>query len=62
MLTRHEQEAAKTIPINHLNELEYYNGHVLSNVWYTNVILRIDPETGNVERIYRFDNIYPGST
>jgi glutamine cyclotransferase len=38
--------------------LEYYNGYVLSNVWYTNVILRIDPETGNVERIHRFDNIY----
>jgi glutamine cyclotransferase len=57
-LTRHEQDTIKTIPINHLNELEYYNGYVLSNVWYTNVILRIDPETGNVERIHHFDNIY----
>jgi glutamine cyclotransferase len=57
-LTRHEQGTTKTSPINHLNELEYYNGYVLSNVWYTNVILRIDPETGNVERIHHFDNIY----
>jgi len=35
-------------PINLLNELEYIDGEVYANVWYTDSIVRIDPETGNV--------------
>jgi len=31
-----------------LNELECVGGHVLANVWLTDTILHIDPETGNV--------------
>lgn len=31
-----------------LNELEYINGEVYANVWQTNFIARISPETGDV--------------
>lgn len=35
-------------PVIHLNELEYVNGFVYANVWPTDRIARIDPETGCV--------------
>lgn len=38
-------------PISSLNELEYINGEVWANVWQTNEIVRIDPETGTVTGI-----------
>lgn len=34
--------------IENLNELEYINGEVWANVWLTDNIVRIDPETGHV--------------
>jgi len=30
------------------NELEYIDGEVWANVWYTDTIVRIDPATGKV--------------
>jgi glutamine cyclotransferase len=35
-------------PIDRLNELEFINGEVWANVWYTDMIVRIDPATGMV--------------
>lgn len=35
-------------PISRLNELEYIDGEVLANVWLTDLIARIDPESGRV--------------
>lgn len=35
-------------PVVHLNELEYINGEVFANVWQTNRVARISPETGRV--------------
>ncbi|MCI0590810.1 MAG: glutaminyl-peptide cyclotransferase [Gammaproteobacteria bacterium] len=35
-------------PVTHLNELEYINGFVYANVWPTDRIARIDPQTGYV--------------
>ena len=35
-------------PVVRLNELEYVNGEILANVWQTNLIARIDPQTGQV--------------
>ena len=35
-------------PLSSLNELEYVNGEVFANVWLTDWIARIDPDTGNV--------------
>ena len=33
-------------PVRNLNELEYIDGEIWANVWQTDYILRIDPETG----------------
>jgi len=35
-------------PVYLLNELEYVNGEILANVWRTQVIVRINPDTGDV--------------
>jgi len=35
-------------PLNRLNELEYVNGEIWANIWLTNLIARISPETGDV--------------
>ncbi|MDM8527964.1 glutaminyl-peptide cyclotransferase [Anaerolineales bacterium HSG24] len=35
-------------PVVRLNELEYINGEVYANIWQTNRIARIDPESGYV--------------
>lgn len=40
-------------PVTELNELEWVNGEILANVWKTNYVVRIDPESGQVRgRIY----------
>jgi glutamine cyclotransferase len=35
-------------PVRNLNELEWINGEIWANIWLTDVIVRIDPTTGNV--------------
>lgn len=35
-------------PVSRLNELEYVGGEVFANVWYTDLIARINPHTGRV--------------
>jgi len=45
-------------PVTYLNELEYCHGEVFANVWYQDIILRIDPQSGNVIGQYDFSNIY----
>lgn len=35
-------------PVNRLNELEYINGEIWANIWLTDLIARISPETGDV--------------
>jgi glutamine cyclotransferase len=37
------------VPLDRLNELEYIDGEVWANVWYTDYIARIDPATGQVK-------------
>ena len=36
------------LPVNRLNELEYVKGQLFANVWTTDRIARIDPDTGRV--------------
>ncbi len=36
-------------PVPQLNELEWVKGEIFANVWQTNLIARIDPETGVVK-------------
>lgn len=38
----------QTTPVMRLNELEYIDGEIFANIWQTNLIARIDPETGQV--------------
>jgi glutamine cyclotransferase len=45
-------------PLYQLNELEYMNGDVLANVYESNWVLRIDPETGNVRQTIDFSDLY----
>jgi glutamine cyclotransferase len=35
-------------PLPNLNELEWVNGEIFANIWQTEMIARIDPQTGNV--------------
>jgi len=39
------------VPVQNLNELEYANGNIYANVWYSNNIVEISPKTGAVTRI-----------
>jgi glutaminyl-peptide cyclotransferase len=45
--------------IDRLNELEYRKGEILANVWYTDRIARISPETGEVLGWIDLSNLYP---
>ena len=38
-------------PVANLNELEYINGEVWANVWQTDFIVRIDPESGRINSV-----------
>jgi glutaminyl-peptide cyclotransferase len=35
-------------PVTNLNELEYVEGYIMANLWQTNLIVKIDPQTGKV--------------
>ncbi|MGX7092627.1 glutaminyl-peptide cyclotransferase [Hutsoniella sourekii] len=39
-------------PINRLNELEWVDGFIFANVWYTMTIIKIDTMTGQVVKTY----------
>src|ERR1019366_3251122 len=44
-------------PVNRLNELEWINGEIFSNVWQTDKVLRIDPTTGHVRGVIDFSGL-----
>ena len=48
-------------PVDKLNELEYINGEIWSNIWYDDRIARIDPATGNVVSWVDLSTLYPQS-
>lgn len=45
-------------PVPRLNELEYIDGEVWANVWQTDVIVRIDPATGNTTGFVDLSKLY----
>jgi len=45
---RHIYVSDRGKPIDQLNELEYIHGQIYANVWHTDRIVRISPETGRV--------------
>jgi glutamine cyclotransferase len=46
---RRVKVTAEGRPVQNLNELEWVRGEVLANIWQTNLIARIDPQTGKVK-------------
>lgn len=48
-------------PLRNLNELEWINGEIWANVWQSDLIARIDPDTGNVTAVIDFTNLFPAS-
>jgi glutamine cyclotransferase len=50
------------LPVNQINELEWIDGEVFANVWQTDFILRIDPQTGVVKGIIDLRDLLPDRT
>jgi glutamine cyclotransferase len=48
-------------PIERLNELEWINGEIYANVWQTDLIVRISPDTGRVLRWVNLAGLLPES-
>lgn len=46
-------------PLDKLNELEWIEGEVWANVWQTDLIVRIDPQTGQVKSFLDLTGILP---
>lgn len=46
-------------PVDQLNELEWVRGEVWANVWHTQQIVRIDPQTGRVKGVLDFTSLIP---
>ena len=46
-------------PIHELNELEFIEGEIWANVWQTDLIVRIDPSTGQVTSFLNLKGILP---
>jgi glutamine cyclotransferase len=48
-------------PVRMLNELEYIRGEVWANIWYEDIIVRIDPDTGEVSGVIDLSEVYPAN-
>jgi glutamine cyclotransferase len=46
-------------PIDNLNELEYIDGFVYANVYFTDAILKINPNSGIVAAVMNMSNLLP---
>lgn len=46
-------------PAVNMNEVEYWRGRILANVWYEDVLLVINPTNGVVEKEYDFSSLFP---
>lgn len=45
-------------PIRNINELEWVKGEIYANIWQTNVIVRINPATGEVSGLIDVTNLH----
>ena len=50
------------LPLSQLNELEFFEGNLLANVYESNRIAVIDPATGAVRRLIDFGSLYTDRT
>jgi glutaminyl-peptide cyclotransferase len=44
-------------PVGNLNELEYIKGYLYANVWQTNYIIKIEPQSGHVVGMINLENL-----
>lgn len=49
-------------PVSRINELEYANGYLWANVWFSSVVLKINPMTGDVAAIYDLASLVKNHT
>lgn len=49
------------VPLVNINELEYVNGEILANIWLTDRIARIDPDTGQLKGWILAEGLLPNS-
>lgn len=47
------------LPVPRLNELEWINGEIFANVWQSDLVVRIDPRSGNVTGVIDFTGLLP---
>lgn len=59
---RQVQVTSSRGPVQNLNELEYIKGEVYANVWLTDYIVRIDPQTGKVTGWIDLSGLLPRET
>ena len=45
--------------VHNLNELEYINGYIWANIWESNNVAIINPQTGDVIKMLDFSNLVP---
>ena len=48
-------------PIRRLNELEFIRGEIWANVWYEDIIIRINPDTGEVSGVVDVSATFPAT-
>ena len=48
-------------PVKHLNELEYVDGYLFANIWYQDIIVKIDINSGRVVQSFNLDDLFPVS-
>ena len=48
-------------PVGNLNELEWIEGEIWANIWMTDRIARISPNTGEVNAWIDLSSLYPAS-
>lgn len=48
-------------PVTQLNELEYIDDEIWANIWYEDIVARIDPTSGRVVGTVDLSGLYPAS-
>lgn len=48
-------------PIDRLNELEMVDGELFSNIWGTDLIVRVDPDSGAVKGVINLEGLLPAA-
>ncbi len=46
-------------PVRNVNELEWVKGRIYANVWHTNVLILIDPASGNITGVVNLSGLLP---